>query len=70
MCRECVTEPKQNIPVVFTLCSYCEQLSDHSEIYTSEGICLQCLNCDTIMFPEQTRQALEKVYANRLKAGF
>lgn len=70
MCRECIAEAKKTDPVFFTLCSYCEQLSDHTEIYTSEGICLQCLTCDTIMFPEQTRETLKQIYANRLKAGF
>ena len=67
MCRECLPEPVNMEPIFFTTCAYCEELSDHVEISTSEGACLQCVNCDTVILPEQTHTTLLNITQNREK---
>jgi translation initiation factor 2 beta subunit (eIF-2beta)/eIF-5 len=69
MCQECIQKPVSTHQVFFTMCAYCENLSDHKETFTSEGICLECENCGNIMFPEDTKKALEIIRLNRLKLG-
>jgi len=69
MCSECEPAISSETNIVFTYCKYCNQLNDHVETPTGEGLCLTCKTCGTIMFPDETQDVLHNIQQHRRMLG-